>query len=153
MHTRAHPHPSQGVHNDLALRHVPEMPPRNDTLAGPVGRRGDVVGAPYFMSMEDARKVAPLWYDYTVRVRNDTEVGRRVCVCVVFVLCVFVCVRVRACVRVCVCLRVRARACPQRSLQLQSHFRTCASAPASFTRLVAEQARRSSCLLYTSRRG
>lgn len=64
----------QGVHNDLATRHVPEIEPRNDTIAGPVGRRGDVVGAPYFMHMDDIRRVAPLWYNYTVKVRNDTQV-------------------------------------------------------------------------------
>ena len=34
-----------GVANDLALRHIPEVPPRNDTLAGPYGRRGDQVAA------------------------------------------------------------------------------------------------------------
>lgn len=63
----------QGVANDLALRHVPEVAPRNDTLAGPAGRRGDVVGAPYFMRTADARRLAPLWYEYTARVRNDSD--------------------------------------------------------------------------------
>ncbi len=33
----------KGVNNELALKHVPEVPPRNDTLAGPYGRRGDQV--------------------------------------------------------------------------------------------------------------
>ncbi len=33
----------QGVSNDLALKHVPHVLPRNDTLAGPLGRRGDQV--------------------------------------------------------------------------------------------------------------
>ena len=31
----------KGVGNDLALRHVPRIKPRRDTLAGPLGRRGD----------------------------------------------------------------------------------------------------------------
>jgi hypothetical protein len=31
----------KGVNNELALKHVPEIEPRNDTLAGPLGRRGD----------------------------------------------------------------------------------------------------------------
>ena len=31
----------KGVANDLALRHVPRVKPRRDTLAGPLGRRGD----------------------------------------------------------------------------------------------------------------
>jgi hypothetical protein len=32
-----------GVNNELADRHIPEVPRRNDTLAGPVGRRSDKV--------------------------------------------------------------------------------------------------------------
>lgn len=35
----------QGVENELALKHVPHVVPRNDTLAGPVGRRGDQVSS------------------------------------------------------------------------------------------------------------
>lgn len=35
-----------GVGNALALKHVPEVLPRNDTLAGPMGRRGDQVPRP-----------------------------------------------------------------------------------------------------------
>ena len=37
----------QGVNNELALKHVPHVAPRNDSLAGPVGRRGDQVGTCY----------------------------------------------------------------------------------------------------------
>lgn len=33
----------KGVSNELALKHVPYVVPRNDTLAGPRGRRGDQV--------------------------------------------------------------------------------------------------------------
>jgi hypothetical protein len=33
----------KGVSNELALKHVPYVVPRNDTLAGPSGRRGDQV--------------------------------------------------------------------------------------------------------------
>jgi len=33
----------KGVANDLAMRHVGGIAPRNDTLAGPSGRRGDMV--------------------------------------------------------------------------------------------------------------
>lgn len=36
----------QGVNNALALKHVPEVVPREDTLAGPKGRRGDQVLGP-----------------------------------------------------------------------------------------------------------
>ena len=32
-----------GVANELALRHIPHVAPRQDELAGPVGRRGDQV--------------------------------------------------------------------------------------------------------------
>ncbi len=32
-----------GVGNELALRHIPHVAPRQDELAGPVGRRGDQV--------------------------------------------------------------------------------------------------------------
>ena len=33
----------KGVNNELALKHIPEVPPRNDSLAGPIGRRSDQV--------------------------------------------------------------------------------------------------------------
>ena len=32
-----------GVNNDLAMRHIPEVAPKQDTLAGPSGRRSDQV--------------------------------------------------------------------------------------------------------------
>lgn len=47
---------------------------RNDTLGGPAGRRGDRVGGPYFLHRDDLAKLAPLWLEYTYRVRNDSEV-------------------------------------------------------------------------------
>ena len=34
----------KGVNNDLAQRHIPEISPRNDSLAGPFGRRSDQAG-------------------------------------------------------------------------------------------------------------
>ena len=37
----------KGVDNALALKHVPHVAPRNDTLAGPMGRRGDQAGPTY----------------------------------------------------------------------------------------------------------
>lgn len=37
-------HSLTGVNNELALRHVPEVEPRWDEVAGPPGRRGDQVG-------------------------------------------------------------------------------------------------------------
>lgn len=44
----------KGVDNELALKHVPEVPPRNDSLAGPVGRRGDQVQRPRITSIHPA---------------------------------------------------------------------------------------------------
>lgn len=35
----------KGVNNELALKHIPQVPPRNDTLAGPYGRRSDQASA------------------------------------------------------------------------------------------------------------
>jgi hypothetical protein len=66
----------KGVANDLAMRHVRDIPPRNDTFAGPKGRRGDQVGGPYFMLMDDMRKVAPLWLSTTLEMRQDLEAWR-----------------------------------------------------------------------------
>ena len=63
-----------GVNNELALRHVPEIPPRNDTLAGPSGRRGDQVGGFFFAHRDDLKRMSPLWLKYTEDVRADPEV-------------------------------------------------------------------------------
>ena len=74
--------------NDLVLRNAPHIAPRNDTLCGPAGRRGDMVGAPYLMHRDDLIQVAPLWLNYTSVVRDDKEVIacvrcvlRRLCLC------------------------------------------------------------------------
>ncbi|GAB4815655.1 hypothetical protein N2152v2_002701 [Parachlorella kessleri] len=61
----------KGTDNQLALTHVPEVIPRNDTLAGRKGRRGDMAGGFTLMAREDMRRVAPLWLKYTERVRED----------------------------------------------------------------------------------
>lgn len=63
----------KGVANDLAMRHVSKIAPRNDSLSGPSGRRGDQVGGPYFMLMDDLRRVAPLWLSTTTEMRQDLE--------------------------------------------------------------------------------
>lgn len=41
----------KGVVNELALKHVPFVEPRNDTLAGPKGRRGDQVRQPLALAI------------------------------------------------------------------------------------------------------
>ncbi|PSC69020.1 peptidyl serine alpha-galactosyltransferase [Micractinium conductrix] len=61
----------RGVDNELALRHVPEVEPRMDDVAGPVGRRGDQVGGFTLMQAGDMRRVAPWWIKYSEDVRAD----------------------------------------------------------------------------------
>lgn len=63
----------KGVKNNLAMKHVPWVLPRNDTLAGPRGRRGDQVGGFTLMNVADLRRVAPLWLKYTEDVRFDPD--------------------------------------------------------------------------------
>ncbi|CAL5224706.1 g7434 [Coccomyxa viridis] len=63
----------KGVNNELALKHVPEVLPRNDSLAGPVGRRGDQVGGFTIFRNEDLGSVLPMWIKYTEDVREDPD--------------------------------------------------------------------------------
>lgn len=63
-----------GVNNELAMRHVPEVQPRNDTLAGPYGRRGDQVGGFFFIHRDDLKRMSTLWLKYTEDVRADPMV-------------------------------------------------------------------------------
>lgn len=65
----------KGVSNELAMRHVPQVVPRNDTLAGQPGRRGDQVGGFTLMHTKDLERVAPLWLSFTTAVRNDPTVS------------------------------------------------------------------------------
>ena len=43
--------------------------------AGPVGRRGDMVGTLTLMHREDLRRVAPLWLKFSEAVRFDPNVS------------------------------------------------------------------------------
>ncbi|KAL4443932.1 hypothetical protein ABPG75_011669 [Micractinium tetrahymenae] len=63
----------KGVKNQLAMKHVPYVKPRNDTIAGPRGRRGDQVGGFTLMHREDLRRVAPHWLKFTEAVRFDPD--------------------------------------------------------------------------------
>ncbi|KAK9863378.1 hypothetical protein WJX84_005251 [Apatococcus fuscideae] len=63
----------KGVSNELAMKYVSWVPPRNDTYAGPVGRRGDMVGGFCLMYKEDMKRVAPLWLKYSRAVRHDPD--------------------------------------------------------------------------------
>ncbi|EFN52293.1 hypothetical protein CHLNCDRAFT_58899 [Chlorella variabilis] len=60
-----------GTHNELAERHLADVAPRQDELAGPAGRRADMVGGAYLAHREDMRRIAPLWLKYTENVRDD----------------------------------------------------------------------------------
>lgn len=73
----------RGVNNELALKHVPDVLPRNDTLAGPKGRRGDMCGGFTFMMRDDLARVAPLWLKYTEDVRSDQDVREEVVILLV----------------------------------------------------------------------
>jgi len=59
---------------DLPSTGVVNAAGRNDTIAGPMGRRGDRVGGPYFMHRDDLKVLAPQWLNYTHIMRNDMEV-------------------------------------------------------------------------------
>lgn len=50
---------------------VSEVLPRNDTLAGPYGRRGDQVGGFFFVHRDDLKRMSTLWLKYTEDVRFD----------------------------------------------------------------------------------
>ena len=65
----------KGVKNRLAMKHIPHVLPRNDTLAGPTGRRSDQVGGFTLMNTKDLRRVAPLWLKFTEDVRADPDVS------------------------------------------------------------------------------
>jgi hypothetical protein len=64
-----------GVTNQLAARHLADVAPRNDWLAGPPGRRADQVGGFLILHRDDLRRVAPFWLKYTEDVRADADVS------------------------------------------------------------------------------
>lgn len=64
-----------GVANELAVRHIPEIAPRNDTFAGPLNRRADQVGGFFFVHRDDLKRMSKLWLKYTEDVRADPEVS------------------------------------------------------------------------------
>ena len=60
----------------MATLPVPlEVAPRNDTLAGPYGRRGDQVGGFFFIHRDDLKRMSTLWLKYTEDVRADDMVN------------------------------------------------------------------------------
>lgn len=63
-----------GVNNELALRHIPDIAPRNDTLAGPMGRRADMVGGFFFIHRDDLKSLSHNWLKFSEDVRGDDQV-------------------------------------------------------------------------------
>ena len=66
-----------GVNNELAVRHIPHIAPRNDTLAGPYGRRADQVGGFFFIQKDDLKAMSHDWLKFSEDVRGDDQVGGR----------------------------------------------------------------------------
>lgn len=60
-----------GCNGDLSDRHIPELPTISDEFGGPSGRRCDYVGALLATKTTDMAKIAPLWFEYSKRVRDD----------------------------------------------------------------------------------
>ncbi|MEW5312642.1 MAG: hypothetical protein WDW38_004261 [Sanguina aurantia] len=65
-----------GVNNELADRHIPEIAKRNDTLAGPAGRRADQVGGFFFIHRDDLKAMSHNWLKYSEDVRFDDQAYR-----------------------------------------------------------------------------
>lgn len=66
-----------GATNDLAVRHIPQVAPRNDTTGGqPAGRRSDQVGGIFIVHQDDMRQYMDDWLSITENVRFDPEVSR-----------------------------------------------------------------------------
>lgn len=63
-----------GVANELAVRHIPHVAPRNDTLAGPYGRRADQVGGFFFIHKDDLKAMSHDWLKFSEDVRIDDQV-------------------------------------------------------------------------------
>lgn len=64
-----------GATNELAVRHIPNVAPRNDTTGGqPGGRRSDQVGGIFIVHREDMRAYMNDWLAITEDVRFDPEV-------------------------------------------------------------------------------
>ncbi|GIL46676.1 hypothetical protein Vafri_3606 [Volvox africanus] len=65
-----------GVANELAVRHIPHVAPRNDTLAGPYGRRADQVGGFFFIHRDDLKAMSHDWLKFSEDVRMDDQAYR-----------------------------------------------------------------------------
>jgi peptidyl serine alpha-galactosyltransferase len=64
-----------GAANELAARHIPEIPPRNNTDGSlPYDRRADMVGGMFVVHKDDMKQYMHDWLAYTEKVRFDPEV-------------------------------------------------------------------------------
>ncbi|BDA49070.1 Peptidyl serine alpha-galactosyltransferase [Coccomyxa sp. Obi] len=63
----------RGAANELAQTHLQGVQARDDTNLGPKGRLADMAGAPYFITKEDLKMVAPMWSTFATKVRNDPK--------------------------------------------------------------------------------
>ena len=65
----------KGVSNELAVKHLPDVAPRNDTAGGqPFGRRGDMVGGFLVVHRDDMLQYMNDWVTFTEAVRFDPDV-------------------------------------------------------------------------------
>ena len=72
---QGHTAKQQSALADPANQCLLQVVPRNDTLAGPKGRRGDQVGGYTLMHTADLRRVAPGWVTFSEDVRADPDVS------------------------------------------------------------------------------
>jgi hypothetical protein len=72
----------KGVNNELAMKHVPLVTPRNDSVAGPVGRRGDQVCTPPSPSRCSVSIYISLYLSFLFSLSISLCVYIYVCVCV-----------------------------------------------------------------------
>lgn len=64
-----------GATNELAVRHIPNVEPRNDSTGGqPQGRRSDQVGGIFIVHKDDMKTYMHDWLSITEDVRFDPEV-------------------------------------------------------------------------------
>lgn len=72
----------KGTNNDLATRHIPQVPIRNNTDGGqPLHRRSDQVGGFVVVHKDDMRQYMHDWLQMTEDVRDDPEVCCCFCGC------------------------------------------------------------------------
>jgi NET1-associated nuclear protein 1 (U3 small nucleolar RNA-associated protein 17) len=64
-----------GASNELALRYLPNVEPRNDTNGGqPKGRRADMVGGFHVVHRDDISQYMHEWLNISASVRFDPDV-------------------------------------------------------------------------------